>query len=123
MAIEHEVAQVAVARSGDDVIVHLSGELDMESVLGLTAALAPLLNDLPIRTVRVNATRLTFCDSSGLAFILGLPHFARAERVVVEEPSPAVRFVLEVAGLSNYLLGDGHRPLVSEGQETSSAAS
>ncbi len=121
MAIEHEVAQVAVARSGDDVVVHLAGELDMESVEGLAATLAPLLGEGPIRTVRVNASRLTFCDSSGLAFVLGLPQFARAERVVIEEPSPAVRVVLDVVGLSGYLL-DGHSPAETDEHEANSTA-
>ena len=123
MAVEDEVADVAVARCGDDVIVHLSGELDMESIVGLTASLTPLLSDGPFRTVRVNAARLTFCDSSGLAFVLGLPHVAQAERVVIEEPSRAVRAVLDVVGLSTYLLADEHSPAPADEHEASATAS
>ncbi len=68
---------IDVRREGDDATVKLAGELDLSTAPDLQDALAEL-TDQPRRVV-VDLEALEFCDSTGLAALLGA-HKALAEK-------------------------------------------
>ena len=91
-------------RIGPDV-VYLSGELDIDSAPGLTAALRAL--DRPGGTIELDLTELTFIDSSGIRVLChGAARLGPQGRLLVSHPTTAVRRALELTGL-DYLIDTG----------------
>jgi anti-anti-sigma factor len=80
-------------------VVGLAGEMDCSSVEAVRRALAPIVDTQPGR-VTIDLSELRFVDSSGLTMLM-----ATAERtsVVLRNPTPIVRQLLEVTGLSAVL--------------------
>jgi anti-anti-sigma factor len=81
-------------------IVNLSGELDSSNAATLAASLASLeLGD----TVQLifDLSGLRFMDSAGIAVLLGAA--AKVAGVRLRDPSPVVRRVIELTGLSDVL--------------------
>jgi anti-sigma B factor antagonist len=60
---------IEVTREGNDATVTLAGELDLSTAPDLQDALADLTGEP--RTVVVDLSGLEFCDSTGLAALLG----------------------------------------------------
>jgi anti-anti-sigma factor len=79
-------------------LLHLSGELDLRSAPALTTAL-----EGPIRrggTVGLDLANLTYMDSTGIRVILNTIHLlGERGHVVLYNPSPIVRRLLEICGL------------------------
>jgi len=84
----------------DDVLVVLTGELDLSNVDALAALVDPLVASTPDRLI-FDLHELAFLDSSGIALLLRAA--ARAGTVVVRRPSTIVRRVLEATGLTQVL--------------------
>jgi anti-anti-sigma factor len=82
-------------------IVHLSGELDMVNAEALRAK----LHDIAGSTVVVDLADLRFCDSSGLAALLGARDAITAEGhgFVLRGAQGVVRRLFDVLGLANLL--------------------
>jgi anti-anti-sigma factor len=91
---------LAVHRDGDVAVLTLSGELDFSNVDNVRTDLQTAMTDKPARLV-FELSQLDFIDSSGLAFLLEAARAAPA--VEVRAPSPAVRRLLELTGLSRVL--------------------
>ena len=79
-------------------MVRVSGEVDMESAERLRQKLERALKKKP-QAVIVDLSRVTRMDSSGVAVLLEAIQLARKEKIVLvlQDPSPAARSVLEVA--------------------------
>jgi anti-sigma B factor antagonist len=77
---------------------HLSGELDLCSAPALTKALgAPTKRG---GTIGLDLAELTYMDSTGLHVILNTIHvLGERGRVVLFNPSPMVRRLIEICGL------------------------
>jgi anti-sigma B factor antagonist len=80
--------------------IAVSGEIDLSSVPRLEAALAEAMTRSP-RSVCFDLRQVTFMDSSGLAFLIGVGR--RVESVRIEDASPAVRHLVELSGLAGPL--------------------
>jgi anti-anti-sigma factor len=80
-------------------IVSLSGELDSANADALDASLAPLTE----RSAELifDLSGLRFMDSAGIAVLLGVA--TKVDTVRLRNPSPAVRRVIELTGLSDVL--------------------
>jgi anti-sigma B factor antagonist len=92
-------------RTADGVsIAELSGELDLASAPGLREELLGLLRPGASRLV-LDLSRVSFCDASGLAVLVGASHRARVLggflRLAAVSP-PADR-VLHITGLHRHL--------------------
>jgi anti-anti-sigma factor len=92
-------------RGADGVsIVELSGDLDLASAPGLREQLLGLLRPGASRLV-LDLSKVTFCDASGLAVLVGASHRARVLggflRLAAVSP-PADR-VLHITGLHRHL--------------------
>lgn len=81
-------------------VVSLSGELDSANADALDAALAPLTHERSARLI-FDLSGLSFMDSAGIAVLLGVA--SKVSAVRLREPSPAVRRVIELTGLSDVL--------------------
>jgi len=108
-----EILAISARREddGDRVVIALVGELDYHGADRLDIVLAELLTS-PAGHVEVDATGLTFVDSSGLRSIM----LARAKALEigatfrVSTASPVVERVIEIAGLAGVLLGTESGP-------------
>jgi anti-anti-sigma factor len=92
-------------RTADGVTVaELSGELDLATAPVLREQLLGLLRPAASRLV-LDLSRVTFCDASGLAVLVGASHRARVLggflRLAAVSP-PAAR-VLDITGLRRHL--------------------
>jgi anti-anti-sigma factor len=90
------------------VVVHLSGELDMTGVVKARAAIDAALGGQQRRVI-LYASGLRYMDSSGIALLVLLTHKAR--EVQVRNPTPIVRQLIEMTGLSEVLhIADENQP-------------
>lgn len=113
MANEHEstaadVLVISSRREGDRAVVALGGELDLHGSGRFTAEVQRVLAEGDgVGRVDIDARNLTFADSAGLRAVL----MARAEAettgatFTVIAVSPPVERVIEMAGLTDLLLG------------------
>jgi anti-anti-sigma factor len=77
---------------GPDVLVTMSGELDIQSAPALAAVYADVITDA-CRRVVIDASGLTFLDGAGVRAIHGGPP---GVEIIVRAPSPQARLVLDV---------------------------
>jgi anti-anti-sigma factor len=98
-----------VTREHGQVVVHLRGELDLGSAPALSASLRPF--ERGERTVVVDLSDLTFCDSSGLTALIRFRNHAAeyGTRVALRSPRPAVKRVFELTNTDRLLGVDEER--------------
>ena len=84
-------------------VVKLIGELDVSTAPQLEACLEGLGADGP--DVRLDLSGLSFCDSSGISALVTASKRVRNRggHLSIVFPQPAVRSVLEITGLLDYL--------------------
>jgi anti-anti-sigma factor len=105
---DHELLRIETVgdRTGATVIV--VGHLDEESSGRLLDAVERVLATRP-PAIAIDASGLTFVNSSGLAALLRARHAVMTEAGLafrIVDPSPALRHTAELAGFEQ-LLGDG----------------
>jgi anti-anti-sigma factor len=83
-----------------EVVVALSGELDITNIEKLASAVSQALARNPDRLV-VDLSRLRFADSSGIA--LWVNWSTRVDDIELRQPSPLLRKVIGSMGLSRTL--------------------
>jgi anti-anti-sigma factor len=96
-------AQVRVddISSGDGLLVlAITGELDVSSVPAARIAVDEALERQPERVI-FDLSALSFMDSSGIALLLRVAQ--RIPLVQLRSPSPIVRRIIEISGLSGTL--------------------
>ena len=81
-------------------VVWLSGELDLTSTGQFSAAIDAALGSDPHRLI-LDASGLTFMDSSGIVLLISAAQ--RVQEVQVRDPSPTVRRLIELTGLTKVL--------------------
>lgn len=90
---------VTVETLPDAVVLAVSGDLDPHTAPELERRLADCLAD-PATEVVVDLSEVPFVDSSGLRVLLtALQALGDARRLVLRDPQPAVRRVVDLAGL------------------------
>ena len=111
----NEPASVHVIVTRDRTRIVVSGEIDADLGPDLTEAAADAeATGLPIE---VDATHVTFMDSSGIAFLARLASRS-ADRVRVLRAPDTVRFLLEVTKIGELLdLVDDAEPVAGTGAE------
>jgi anti-sigma B factor antagonist len=96
-----QAAPVASVREEDGTpVVYLSGELDLTSAGQFSAAIDAALGSQP-GTLILDASGLKFMDSSGIVLLVSATQ--RVPEVQVRDPSPIVRRLIELTGLSKVL--------------------
>ncbi|MGH2905122.1 MAG: STAS domain-containing protein [Solirubrobacteraceae bacterium] len=81
-------------------VVNVSGELDISTAPGLEASVARITAELPERLI-FDLSELRFMDSAGIAVLIAAA--AKADTVRLRNPSPIIRRVVGISGLSDVL--------------------
>ena len=81
-------------------VIYLSGELDLISAGQFSAAIDAALGSHPGGLI-LDASGLNFMDSSGIVLLVSAAQ--RAREVQVRNPTPIVRRLIELTGLSDVL--------------------
>jgi stage II sporulation protein AA (anti-sigma F factor antagonist) len=92
--------QTRVEPSGA-ALISVSGELDVSNAQTLESAIAELTAGKAPPELIFDMSGLRFMDSAGIAVLLGAAK--RVDRVSLRDPSPIVRRVVELTGLSAVL--------------------
>ncbi|HWL35855.1 MAG TPA: STAS domain-containing protein [Frankiaceae bacterium] len=84
-----------------DAVITVSGELDVATAPALREAFLTLLNRDEVPDVTIDASGVSFCDSSGLAVLLmGARRWSSEEkRLVLRSPSRSLGRILDLAGV------------------------
>src|ERR1700733_4486818 len=98
-AVAQIVIDTAVDAAGVPVVI-LSGELDSSNADSLEATVAPITAEPPELLI-FDLSGLRFIDSAGIAVLIGVAGKVNAVRL--RRPSPIVRRVIEITGLSEVL--------------------
>jgi anti-sigma B factor antagonist len=93
-------AVVEVREENGIPVICLSGELDMTTVGQARAAIDAAIASHPGRAV-LDASGLEYMDSSGIALLVWVTR--KTQHVQVRNPSPVVRRLIELTGLSEVL--------------------
>jgi anti-anti-sigma factor len=100
---DDRIAEVAIDTRSDPTgvaIVTVSGELDISNAGTLEHAVASITAEHPERLI-FDLSGLRFMDSAGIAVLLDAA--GKVKAVHLRDPSPAVRRVVELTGLSDVL--------------------
>jgi anti-anti-sigma factor len=91
---------IAVSRLNGLLWVTLEGDLDLEAARRLERELERI--DLSETDVRVDLSRLSFIDSTGLSVLLGLASRAQetGRRVALVRPTPAISRLLHLVDVA-----------------------
>jgi anti-sigma B factor antagonist len=103
--------QLVLENTDNRLSLRIAGDIDLAIEPKLTAvlvALTELLDDDENDSVVVDMTRVTFCDSTGVAFLLRVQQTASAAGASfsIRGASPIVRRVLGVLALQGLLDND-----------------
>ena len=90
----------------DEVIYFMPEEVDHHSVKNIAAELDGLIDSGIARKIVFDMTNTRFMDSSGIGLILGRQRIMESfgGGVAVKNPSPSVRRIIQVAGLSRLII-------------------
>lgn len=96
--MSYTVGPLVISRTPDGL--HVAGEIDASTVEAFSS---DLLSMLATRDVAVNMSEIQFIDSSGLRVLIEAHSNALEQRrqFVIDSPSPIVKRLLEVTGLSD----------------------
>jgi anti-sigma B factor antagonist len=96
-----QAVTVASVREEDGApVVYLSGELDLTNAGQFSTAIDAALASHPSRLI-LDASGLRFMDSSGIVLLVSASQ--RVQELQVRDPSPIVRRLIELTGLSEVL--------------------
>lgn len=102
--LDEDVGATVLITTGADEdgspIVILGGELDSSNIDQLTEAVASILALRPKRLI-FDLSELRFMDSAGISVLVGIA--AQIEALQIRDPTPIVRRLIEVTGLSGVL--------------------
>ena len=96
---------IAHEEHGNRPVLVVEGDLDLATAPQL-ASVALALVESGARDLIVDAEKLAFCDSSGLTVFVQIVNRLEptAGRLTIAGPTPIVRRVLELSGLTNSLV-------------------
>ncbi|HET9080913.1 MAG TPA: STAS domain-containing protein [Trebonia sp.] len=104
----HDALTMDVGDEDGAAVIRMSGDLDMTSVNQARAAIDAALGSHPRRLI-LDASALEYTDSSGIALLVQVTR--RTQQLQVRSPSPVVRQLIELTGLSEILdISDDNQP-------------
>ena len=103
--MERPELSIAIQRAPDEVTLCLAGEIDVFTVVKLSATVSDVLGEQPQR-ILLDMSGVTFCDSQGLGTLVVLSRkaqHARAVLALVNVGEFLIR-VLDITGLRSALM-------------------
>jgi anti-anti-sigma factor len=103
--VERPELSIAVQRAPDEMTIHLAGEIDVLTVVKLSAVVNEILLEPPARIV-LDMAGVTFCDSQGLGTLVVLSRKAQHARSVLALANVGdfLMRVLDITGLRSALM-------------------
>ena len=103
--MERPELSIEVQRAPDEVVLHLAGELDVSTVMNLSAVVNETLAEPPARIV-LDMAGVTFCDSQGLGTLVVLSRKATMSQscLVLINVGDFLLRVLDITGLRPALM-------------------
>ncbi len=103
--MERPELSISVQREADEVVFLLAGEIDMLTVVGLSAEVTEAIAEGPGRII-LDMSGVTFCDSQGLGTLVVLSRKATHARVVLllANVGDFLLRVLDITGLRSALV-------------------
>jgi anti-anti-sigma factor len=103
--VERPELSISVQREADEVVFLLAGEIDMLTVVGLSAEVTEAIAEGPGRII-LDMSGVTFCDSQGLGTLVVLSRKATHARVVLllANVGDFLLRVLDITGLRSALV-------------------
>ncbi len=101
--LEEDAVELSIGAEGAGAVpprLTLAGELDSSNVEQLEAAVASVMEAGPERVV-FDLSGLRFMDSAGISVLVRLA--GEVQTVEIRDPSPIVRRVIEITGLTSVL--------------------
>jgi anti-anti-sigma factor len=104
--VERPELSIAVQRAPDEVVVHLTGEIDVLTVTNLSTLVNEVLAAEPPARIVLDMAGVTFCDSQGLGTLVVLSRKAQHARSVLALTNVGdfLMRVLEITGLRGALM-------------------
>lgn len=89
----------------DGVTLDVDGELDLATAPTLIRIATDAIDDVAGKAMVIVLTRVGFCDSAGISALVTIRKLCDQNgwRMRVSQPNPAVRRVLDLTGLVEYL--------------------
>jgi len=93
-----------VRREGERVVMILGGEIVMDMIQEYKVRMEHLLSSDGCREVVADLSGVTFMDSSGIGFLIGLRRRAESagRRFRLQNPSPQIKKLLNMLRLSDF---------------------
>ena len=93
-------------RTGSQLVLHICEELDHHTAGQISKVVDLQIEKGNVRTLIFDFSGITFMDSSGIGLILGRQRVMESlgGGITVKNPSPSVRRILQVAGLSRLII-------------------
>jgi anti-anti-sigma factor len=98
--------QCTIEPSGDRIVVAPTGDVDLQSAPALRQVLQDAVARDDTRRIEIDLSKVTFLDSAGIGVIVAA-HRAASDKgatLLLREPGPVVRMVLEVTNLYSLLV-------------------
>jgi anti-sigma B factor antagonist len=101
-----DILSTHVAREGDNIVIHVRGQIDMATCERLRDAIEPHLG--PAQTIVLDLSEVAFMDSSSLHVLVQARGRLTADggSLVLRNPSRAARRLLDVACAEGLLEAD-----------------
>jgi len=103
--VERPELSIAIQRAPDEVTLCLAGEIDVFTVVKLSATVNDVLGEQPQR-ILLDMSGVTFCDSQGLGTLVVLSRKAQHARSVLTlvNVGEFLMRVLDITGLRSALM-------------------
>jgi anti-anti-sigma factor len=97
-----------IERHGDSITVVPEGDISLETVDVLREVLRGIVDSQAATRIDVDMRAVSFLDSSGIGVLVAGQRAAaaRGATLMLTEPAPTVRMVLEIANLDSVLVRD-----------------
>ena len=97
--------QITSRQEGQVLIFTLVGEMDHHNLIDLSSRTDPIIKSVRPPIVILDMSGVPFCDSSGIAAVLGRYKIVRTwgGKVMLHGLSPQVRKVLNLGGIFNLI--------------------
>lgn len=95
-----------ILREGDTITVAPEGDIAVETVPVLREVLRNVVENHGNGRIDVDMRAVTFLDSTGIGVLVAAQRAAAAHgtRLMLREPGPVIRMVLQIANLENILV-------------------
>ena len=95
--------EYTIQRQGDTVTVFPEGDISLETVPALREILRSVVDSRNGGRIDVNLNAVTFLDSAGIGVLIAARRGAAAKdtTLMLCEPGPMIRMVLQIAGLDS----------------------